>query len=250
MLGLIIFFSLIGSVFSLIGGFILLLKERWTEDFSLKLVSFAAGVLLATAFFDLLPEALQASGGSANLFVPVFTAIIGFFFLERSFFWFHHHHEDHGISPAIYLILLGDSVHNFVDGIAIAAAFYINIPLGVLTSFAVAAHEVPQEIADFTIMLSRGLDRKRALIYNLLSSLMTLVGAFLTYLLAGIMEKKFWIATAATAGMFIYIATSDLMPELHKEHRRGRSISQTIYFVLGIVITFVLIKGVHFLLEG
>lgn len=250
MLLLIIVFSLVGSVFSLIGGFILLLKKRWTEDFSLKLVSFAAGVLLATAFFDLLPEALESSDGNPNLFLPVFLAMIAFFFLERSFFWFHHHFEDHGLKPSLYLILLGDTVHNFVDGVVIAASFFISVPLGILTSFAVAAHEVPQEIADFTIMITQGLSRKRALVLNFVSSCATLVGALLTYLAFGILRPYLWVIIAAAGGMFIYIATADLIPELHKAYQKGKGIAQAFFFVLGILVTFVLVKGVHFLLEG
>ncbi|HLL60136.1 MAG TPA: ZIP family metal transporter [Candidatus Nitrosocosmicus sp.] len=246
LLFLIILFTLIGSLFSLIGGLLLLIYKSWNESFSIKLVSFAAGVLLTTAFFDLLPEALEESNNNPNIFGIIFLVIIAFFFLERSFFFFHHHHEDddhhHGMEPSVKLLLLGDTVHNFIDGIVIAASFLVSIPLGILTSLAVAAHEIPQEIADFSIMKSKGLKNSQAIKFNVFSALAALLGAVLTYLFAASIEGYIWILLAAAGGMFIYISTADLIPELHHAYKKNRSISQSMFFILGIVVTILFIK--------
>ncbi len=237
----ILFFTFIGSVFSLIGGVILLIKKELSQEFTTKLISFAAGVLLTSAFFDLLPEAIKNAKTIDYFFIPVFMAIVLFFFLERSFFWFHHHHNDechhHKIKALVYLISLGDSVHNFIDGVAIAASFMISFPLGVATSLAVAAHEIPQEIADFSIMLASGVSKKRVVYFNLLSALTAFLGAIITYSFYSVIKNYLWIVVAFTGGMFIYIATADLIPELHKAYNKQKGFSQMIYFILGIIIT-------------
>ena len=165
MLVQIVVLTSVGSVLSLLGGFVLLIGKTRDESFVLKLTSFAAGVLLATAFLDLFPEALESSlkRGGGDIFLPALGGIILFFLLERTLFWFHHHHAAHGIKPTIWMVTLGDGVHNFIDGVAIAATFLINPTIGLTTALAVAAHEIPQEIADFSILLSRGLSKKQAI---------------------------------------------------------------------------------------
>lgn len=243
MLVLIIIFTLIGSIFSLAGGIFLLRQKKWPEAFSIKLVSFAAGVLLTTAFFDLFPEALEESGENSQIFLIMFITVIGFFFLERTFLWFHHHHgEAHGIEPSVYLLLIGDTIHNFIDGVVIAASFMINIPLGILTSLAVAAHEIPQEIADFSILLSQGVSKINTLKYNLLSAIFSLFGALLTYSFAKTFKPYLWIIITITGGMFVYIATADLIPELHQAYRKKRSLDQAFFFLAGILLTLLLVK--------
>ena len=143
--------------------------------------------------------------------------MVAFFILERFLFWFHHHHETNKeIRPSILLITLGDSIHNFIDGIAIASAFLISFPLGVTTAIAVAAHEIPQEIADFTVLLSQKVSKFRTLAFNGLSALTSLAGALLAYFLSNQIIPYLPYIISFTAGMFIYIAASDLIPELHK----------------------------------
>lgn len=240
---LIIIFTLVGSVLSLIGGVLLLLRKKWTKDFAAKLVNFSAGVLLTTAFLHLFPEA-HHQAGEKDIFLPAFVAMVLFFFLERFLFWFHHHHDSHGIKPSVYLIILGDTVHNFIDGIAIAVTFLVSIPLGITTSIAVAVHEIPQEIADFTILLSQGLSKKKTLIFNFISSLAALIGAILAFSFSALLKEQIYLIISFTAGMFTYIAAADLIPELHRDYEKQSNWQQSIFFLLGIATVVLLGKVV------
>lgn len=246
MLGQIIFFSLAGGVFSLAGGVVLLLRAAWSKRTILTLVSFAAGVMLAVAFEDLLPEAFELA---ENIGLPswvvlrwTLSAIVGFFLFERSFVWFHHHHGPHKShpDPTIAMVMLGDTLHNFLDGVVIAASFLLSFPLGLSTTLAVAAHELPQEIADFSLFLSKGINKKTVLALNVISSLATLVGAVATYFYWGQLAQWQPAMLAFTAGMFIYIAGSDLIPELHDEYRKDIAFLQTLAFLVGVGLTIFL----------
>ena len=219
-LGYIIVFSLIGSVISLIGGMLLLFKEKFARKVSHLLSSFAAGALLGTAFLDLLPEAIHESGGEAGIIVWVLVGMLVFFILERFIHFFHHHHE-HAVTdkPVVALLMTGDSIHNFIDGVVIAATFMVSIPLGVVTTLAVAAHEIPQEIGDFAILLDRGWSKAKIVVANVFSSLASVAGALIGYFAAGFFEGQLSYLLAAVAGIFTYIAASDLIPEIH--HRAG-----------------------------
>lgn len=236
-LALIITFSIIGSILSLFGSFLLLLKKTFTESFSKRLVSFAAGVLIATAFLDLLPEALEEAK-DADIFLPALIGFASFFLAERFFRLFHFHHA-HDRKTSTPLILIGDGVHNFVDGITITAAFLTSIPLGVTASFAVAAHEIPQEIADMGVLLANGLSKKKALFFNFLSALTALAGALIAFFFATFVESYLYFFLALAAGHFIYIAASDLIPELHEKLFEGTKITQAIIFVVGILAVFI-----------
>ncbi len=183
------------------------------------LLSFAAGVLLATVFLELLPEAVEKASGDGNIFVAALVAMIGFFLLERFLHGFHEHEESHAVTSR-YLILIGDGLHNFIDGFAIAASFAASPQLGFATTFAVAVHEVPQELADFSILIAGGFDRRRALVLNFVSGLTSVLGAIVFFQVAALADNVAWLLTA-TAGMFVYIASSDLIPQLH--HHRGGS---------------------------
>src|SRR3990170_1845981 len=200
----IIVFTLIGSIFSLFGSLFLLLKQKITEDFSQKLISFAAGALIATAFLDLLPEASELKDGSA-IFLFALLGFVSFFFAEKYIRLFHYHHG-HGEKPSTYLVLIGDGIHNFVDGVTIAVAFLNSIPLGITTSIAVAAHEIPQEIADMGVLLANGLSKTRAVIFNFLSALTALAGALIAFAAATLIENYLYFFLALAAGHFTYIA--------------------------------------------
>src|SRR3989344_4021698 len=165
--------SLIVSLISFSGALLLLFKKVLSEKSAKYLVSFAAGVMLYAAFLDLLPEALEGSR-NGNIFLPLLAGVVVFFFMERYLLWFHHHDSTHNIAPSASLILLGDGFHNFFDGIAIAAAFLTNPALGVTTAIAIAAHEIPQEIADLGILIHGGMERSKALFYNFISALTAL----------------------------------------------------------------------------
>ncbi len=232
----ILFFTFLGSILSLAGSFLLLTKRGLTEKLSNQLLNFAAGALLATAFLDLLPEALEFAGEN-DIFLWALAGFISFFFAERFIQAFHHHHA-HGQEASTFLILIGDGVHNFIDGVTITTAFLTSIPLGITTSLAVAAHEVPQEIADMGVLLTNGLSRSRALFYNFLSALTSVAGALLAFFFASFIENYLYIFLAVTAGHFIYIAASDLIPVLHEKYAQDRKMLNGGLFLLGIVIVY------------
>lgn len=247
-LSYIIIFTFIGSIVSLIGGILLLYREKFTIKISHFLISFAAGTLLGTAFFDLLPEAselLEELKIGVNVFLWTLIGMIIFFLLERFVHWFHYHDAHPGgkdVKPTVPLIIIGDSVHNFIDGITIAATFLISIPLGIVTTFAVAAHEIPQEIGDFAILLHKGLSKKKVIFYNILSAFTALAGALLTFYLKDSIESLLPIILSLTAGFFIYIASSDLIPEIHHEKRKGFALFETLALILGVVIVYLLVS--------
>lgn len=242
-LGYIIVFTLIGSVVSLVGGMLLLIKQKFALKISHYLASFAAGTLLGTAFFDLLPESLELSE-ETNIFLWALIGILTFFLLER----FIHHHNNHGEegSQVVPLIVIGDSVHNFIDGVAMAATFLVNIPLGIVTALAVAAHEIPQEIGDFGLMLHKGVKRNKVLWINFYSALAALAGAVVTYLAKDSIEKLLPGVLALTAGFFIYIAASNLIPEIHHRDNQKVAFWETVLLLLGVLTVWMVIS----LLEG
>lgn len=255
-LSYIIVFTLIGSVFSLIGGLFLLFKEKQTLKYSHFLAAFAAGTLLGTVFFDLFPEAVEEAehitkefGVETNVFLWTLLGILGFFLLERFVHWFHHHqteYADEPVKPTVPLVIIGDSVHNFIDGVVIAATFLVSIPLGIVTTLAVAAHEIPQEIGDFGILLHKGLKRKKVLLVNIGSAFTAVAGALITFWIGERIEPSIPILLSTTAGFFIYIAASDLIPEIHHENRKGFAIAETVLMFAGVATIWIFIT----LLEG
>lgn len=240
-LAYILVFTFVGSIAALIGGVVLLANEKFALKISHFLASFAAGVLLGAAFFDLLPEAAhEGEKLGINIFFWALTGILIFFLLERAIHWFHHHEEFHEhekeTKATLPLIIIGDTVHNFVDGVVIAATFMVSPPLGIVTALSVAAHEIPQEVGDFGLMLHKGLKRKRIIIVNILSAAVAFAGALLTYSLGNVLEPHLPILLALTAGFFIYIASSDLIPEIHHEKRRKHALFETGLLLLGVFV--------------
>lgn len=240
-LGYIILFTLIGSIGALAGGLALLANEKFALKISHFLASFAAGALLGAAFFDLMPEALhQGEELGINIFLWTLLGIVIFFLIERFIHWFHHHEEIHEHTKegksTLPLIIIGDTMHNFIDGIVIAATFMVNIPLGIVTTVAVFAHEIPQEIGDFGLMLHKGLRKKKIILVNIISASAALLGAFITYLLGDFLGVYIPIFLSVTAGFFIYIATSDLIPEIHYEKRKGFAFIESVLLISGILL--------------
>jgi len=230
----ILLFTFLGSIGSLIGGILLLSNKQIAGKISHYLYSFAAGVLLGTAFFDLLPEA-QAEAGEINIFFWTLVGILSFFLLVRFIHWFHHHddHPKHEPEATVPLIIVGDAVHNFIDGVVIAASFMASIPLGILTTIAVAVHEIPQEIGDFAILLRKGIARKRVILINIFSALAAFAGAILMYFLGDSIEGSLPIFLSLTAGFFIYIASSDLIPEIHKQDNQRVAFFESMLLIVG-----------------
>lgn len=252
-LAYIILFTLLGSVGSLIGSMILLTQKNLTVKIAHFLASFTAGVLLGTAFVDLLPEAFEKqkeSGSEINIFLWVLLGILAFFLLERFIHWFHHHHDVGQMQKeekksAVPLIILGDSFHNFIDGVIIAATFLVDINLGIVTTLAVAAHEIPQEIGDFGLLIHRGLSRARVILVNVVSALSALVGAILTYVIGEATESLLPVLLSLAAGFFIYIALSDLIPEIHNEDRKNVAFWETILLIFGVVVIWVVVSALE-----
>jgi zinc and cadmium transporter len=234
----VVIFALIGGVFSLAGGVMLLLARRRFEPYLGSLTSFAAGVLVAVSVLDLIPEAFEM-GQSSMVGMSILIGILILFVMEKTNVWFHHHHAPHGASPQIVAIWFGDTLHNFIDGVAIGAAFLISIPTGVATATAVGLHELPQEFADFGLYIRAGFKNKTTLLLNFGSSLATLVGAVGIYFLGVGQADGFEVyVLALTGGMFLYIALADLVPELHVKPDRGLGMNQLYTFFLGVVVSY------------
>lgn len=248
MLSSIIFANIIISLISLIGGISIYSKKLFSKNSIPYLVAFAAGVILATVFFDLFPEALHASeetGFKANIFAPAFFGLLISFFIERFVLWFHHHESTHGIKPTIFLITFGDFIHNFIDGLAIAATFLANPTLGIVTTVAIAAHEIPQEISDFSLYIHFGLSKTKAVLLNLFSGLTAVAGGIVGFYFLNSAKYGLPVLLSFSAGIFIYIAGSDLIPGLHKHFSEQRKWMQTAPFIMGIVLMYTLITLLH-----
>lgn len=235
----IILASFVVSAMSLVGVLTLSINDKHLHSILYLFVSFSAGALLGAAFFDLLPEGIDAAGLQQTMQLAV-VGVVMFFVIEKFLHWHHHHKHHHkgerGELPFTYLNLVGDAVHNFVDGTIIAASFMQNPALGITTTIAIMAHEVPQEIGDFSLLLYGGFSKHKALLFNFLSALMALLGAVLTYYFAAVMPALIGLLLPLAAGHFIYIACADLVPEMHKETSTRRSSLQLASFAAGIVL--------------
>lgn len=240
--------STAGSLISLTGGLYLIYGGKAATKLQRLAVPFAAGALLSAAFLDLLPEAVSGGNVEATLMATL-AGLVGFFVLERTLSWFHHHHDE-PVAPGIHrrtssLIVIGDTVHNFIDGLAIGAAFLVSPGAGVITTIAIAAHEIPQEIGDFSLMLSKGMKKQRVLLVNIISALATVIGAVAIYGFGGTIHIPENIILAVTAGFFIYIAASDVIPTIHAERRRKVALLQTAILLFGIVFVYVAEHATH-----
>jgi zinc and cadmium transporter len=237
MLFWIIGFSVLGSIGAVAGAALMLLfPDSIRRTLVPVLVSYATGTLLGAAFLGMIPAGLkQAPAQAQSLMATVLAGMVLFFVLEKLVLWRHCHDSECEIhSRAGPLILIGDAFHNFVDGVVIAAAFLTSIPLGITASFAVIAHEVPQEVGDFAILLDSGYGRARALLLNGLSSATTLPGAVLTYFWLGETRAAVPYILALSAASFIYIAAADLIPGLHRQVTAAASLRQFVLLLGGI----------------
>ncbi|MDD5037353.1 MAG: ZIP family metal transporter [Methylococcaceae bacterium] len=249
----ILLFTLMGGILSVIAASLfLLVPDRHHSLLLPHGVSFALGALLSVAFLDLLPHAVQNAGieQAEGLFATVLIGILAFFLLEKLLLWRHCHTTDceahidmdeHFHQPAGTLIVVGDGIHNFVDGVLIAAAFLTDLHLGIVTSLAVAAHEIPQEVGDFAILLQSGYSKTRSFFYNLLSSLGTVLGGVLAYFSLEHVHEALPYFLALAASSFIYIAVADLIPTLHKKTHPEAVIQQMALILAGLL----LIGAIH-----
>ena len=209
--------ALAESVVSFSGGFFVLFRESVARWVAHRMLAFAIGALIGVSFFDIIPEAIEAIG-QERTFAYLVAGIVLFFAAEKLLRWYHHHEGHEGETrPFATLILLGDAIHNFIDGVALAVSFLVSMPLGVATTAAVLLHEVPQEVADFGVLIRGGYSRSRALWYNFLISLTTLLGAIGGYGFGRALASFLPYVLAVIGGSFLYLAMSDLIPETHEE---------------------------------
>lgn len=227
--------TIIDGLIALVGVFSLWLSDKKLRKILIILVAFSAGALLSGALFHLLSESLETLT-SMKAFSYLIIGFILFFIIERILHWHHCHKIKCDVHPFTYLILFGDGVHNFIDGLIIAASFLINIPFGIITSVLIFAHEVPQELGDFGVLVYGGFSKLKALFYNFLSQLTCVVGGVAGYFLSTRIIGVVPFILPFAAGGFIYISASDLIPELHKEKNIKKSLWSFIFFIIGILL--------------
>lgn len=234
---LIIVSVLVVSLVSFIGLLFVGMKEGVLGRLLMVLVAFASGSMIGAAFFDLIPEAVETG---SNVWLYIVTGIMFFFVMEKFLYWRHCHDENCQVHSFAYLNLIGDGVHNFVDGALIAGSFLISASLGFTTTLAVVFHEIPQELGDYAVLVYGGLARKKALTYNFLSATTAFVGALAAYALSSLVQGLPALLVPFAAGGFIYVAATDLMPELHKRTQPKDSLVQLLTLLAGIALMFVL----------
>ena len=238
--------TVVASLPSLIGIFAISLKEAILDRILFVFLSLSAGSILGAAFLDLLPEAVEFLG-EEQFSIVVFYITLGFlsfFLLERFIYWYHGHvhgyesevEEKMTVKKFAYLNVIGDGIHNLIDGMIIAASFFITIPVGLATTVAVIFHELPQEIGDFGVLVYGGFTRYKALLFNFLSALTAFVGVLISDYFSMHIENFVGFLMALAAGGFIYLAASELIPEIQKEENIGKSMIQFVLFILGIVL--------------
>lgn len=239
------FYSLLAvfavSIISLIGAVTLAIGQEKLKKWLLGLVSFSAGALLGDVFIHILPE-MAESGWPENAGLYLVAGILAFFVLERFVFWHHPHgeHEEH-IHSYTYVSLVSDGLHNFIDGMIIAAAFLVDTTLGVATTLAVVFHEIPQEIGNFAILVHGGFSRSKALLYNFISALASIFGALLVLIVFGGLQEAPVPLLAISAASFIYLAMSDIIPQLQKEKNKKTAFWQLVWFIAGVLVMWALI---------
>lgn len=220
------------SLISFMGILFIGLKEAFLRRILMALVGFASGSLIGGAFFHLLPEASVKTG--QDMWQHVVTGIVFFFVMEKFLYWRHCHDGKCPVHIFAYLNLIGDGLHNLTDGIVIAASFLVSHSLGFATTLAVIFHEIPQEIGDFGILIYGGFGKKRALTYNFVSALTAVIGSLIAYYSASYIQGVEQFLLPFAAGGFIYIAATDLMPELHKRTQAKESLIQLVTISTGI----------------
>ena len=222
------------SLISLIGIFTFGMKTKVFDKMLVLFVGFSAGALIGGAFLHLLPEAVEQCGRD----IVFFYCLLGFtvfFMMERYLYWRHCHDGVCDVHTFTYLNLIGDGIHNFTDGMLIAASFVADLRLGIVTTLAVISHEIPQEIGDFGVLVYGGMKKRKALFFNFICSLFAILGALIGYLLSNVTENTSIFFVSFTAGGFIYIAASDLIPEMHKQKTAKKANLAFLFFILGII---------------
>jgi len=243
----IIIFTLASGMLSLLLASSILVNKKLSSAVAQYGMPFAAGALLATVFLDLFVEGLH-DNDTQQVMVSALIGIIVFFMAERFIRWFHHHHqhEEEGKDPTVPLLITGDVIHNILDGVAIAAAFLVSIPVGIVTALAVAAHELPKEIGEFAALLGKGMSRSRVLIANAFSSLSAVAAGILTYFIGQTNTLPLGIIFGLSAGFLLYVSLSDIIPSIHENHNKKSLFDlQPILLIGGVLLVAVATMLVH-----
>lgn len=222
------------SVLSLVGVLSLSVGKRRLHNFLTLFVAFASGALLSASFLHMIPEAYGEIGEHA--FSSVLAGIILFFIFEKFIHWHHCGKEECKVKPAAYLNLVADAFHNFIDGVIVSSAYIIDFHVGLVTTFAIVLHEIPQEFGDFSVLIHSGMSTRKALAFNFLCATTAILGAVLGYVFLSGLQYVIPYAVSVAAGGFIYIASADLMPELHKEKDLGKMLLQTASLLCGVFV--------------
>lgn len=239
MLGWIVAATFLISLVALIGALVLFLRETMLNRILLVFVSFSAGALIGAAFLHLIPEAIQEIGvDETSIFVTFSYLLFGFctfFVLEQLISWHHHHATSHPkIMPFSYLTLISDGIHNFIDGLVMAASFMVNFHVGITTALVIALHEIPQEIGDFGVLLYGGFNKTKALYLNYLSAITVVIGGIIGFLLHSWIGESIALLLPFAAGGFIYIASTDLIPEIRFKQSIVKSLTRFVVFLAGV----------------
>ena len=231
------------SLISLVGIVTIMIGLQRLDRLIPLLISLAVGGLFGNALVHLLPEAFEEASSAALTSLYVILGIILFFVLEKFLHWHHEHHTQslNPVHPVAYINIVSDGVHNFLDGLIIGASYLVSVPIGVATTVAVALHEIPQEQGDFGILVHAGFTPRRALMMNFLSAGLAFVGVVISLLLGGNVGEYTAFMLPFTAGGFIYIAGSDLIPELHHEHELPGSLAQFAMVLVGVGLMYALL---------
>ena len=230
--------TFIVSLISFVGVICLALKENILNKILLILIGLSAGALMGGAFLHLLPEAVEKSTG-LDVYLFILLGFILFFLIEKVLHWRHCHKGECDVHTFQYMNLVGDSIHNFIDGLIMAASFVVSIPLGITTTIAISTHEIPQEIGDFGVLLYGGFSKKKAIILNFVVALTAVLGGIVGYFVSSLIENIVLFILPFAAGGFIYIAATDLVPEIRKELDMKKYMATLFVFICGILIMWV-----------
>ncbi len=234
---------LLVSILSLAGIGIVYIQERRAKSLLFILISFAVGTLLGDVFFHIFPELFASASSAASASTYILIGLFAFFILEHVLHWRHCHYSaesDHPVHPIAYINLVSDGLHNFIDGLIIGASFLASMPIGIATTLAIMFHEIPQELGDFGILVHAGFTRSKALLFNFFSATLAIAGGAVALVVGMAYQNFSFYLLAITAGGFLYIAATDLMPELHKDISTKKSLAQLIAIAAGLGIMILL----------
>jgi len=233
------------SLVSFVGLFTISMNEKKLRKSVVILVALATGALLGDAFLHLIPEAFEDATNTAMTSLFIIAGMVVFFVLEKVLSWHHHSAHDESehshVDPIGKLILVSDGFHNFIDGVIIGASYLVSVPVGIASTVAILLHEIPQEIGDFGVLLHAGYPRRRALVLNFVSALLAVLGTLLVFLVGESAGEFVELFVPFSAGVFIYIAASDLVPELHKRHSLKSTVAELLVLALGVLAMYLLL---------